>query len=244
MLEVSGLSKAFEKVQAVKNFSFKVKNGEVLGLIGPNGAGKTTALRCICTILTPDAGVVRVNGVDIFSNPVEAKKHLAYIPEIPHPFGYLTVEEHVEFAARAFELRDWKDRADELIERFDLGEKKKELVHTLSKGQRQKVNIISAFIHQPNVVLMDEPLYGIDPKGGKYLKTLVKAARARGASIVISSHTLSLVEELANKVLIMAEGEKLVEGSVDKVAQMARLKKDTRLEDVFIEITEKARGVK
>lgn len=238
MLKITGLSKSFKKVQAVKNFSFSVKKGEVMGLIGPNGAGKTTALRCICSILRPDSGTIKINGYDLFSNPIEAKKSLAFVPEIPNPYEYLTVEEHVEFSARTFKLKNWQEKANEMIEKFDLFEKRKEIIKTLSKGMKQKVNIICAFLHEPQVILLDEPLYGIDPKGGKYLKKLVRSAQKKGACIVISSHMLSLVEELASKILIMSKGEKLAEGTINEVIRTTHLKKDAKLEDVFIEITE------
>jgi ABC-2 type transport system ATP-binding protein len=237
MLEVTNLSKSFGKIQAVKDFSFSVKGGEILGLIGPNGAGKTTVLRCICSIIRPDKGKIKINGYDLFEKPIQAKQQLAFVPEIPYPINYLTVEEHVRFSARVFNIDNWENKADEMIRRFDLGEKSKELVNYLSKGQKQKVNIISSFIHDPQIILLDEPLYGIDPKGGKYLKDLIRAAKARNAAIVISSHMLGLVEELATKILIMAKGEKLAEGSIDEIAKIAHLKKDSRLEDVFIEIT-------
>jgi ABC-2 type transport system ATP-binding protein len=238
MLEVQGLYKSFKTVQAVKDFSFKVKKGEVLGLIGPNGCGKTTTLRCICTIIRPDAGTIRINGRDIATDPIEAKRGLAYVPEIPYPYDFLTVDEHIEFAARVFKLKGWESKAAEMIEQFDLNEKRRELIKHLSKGQKQKVNIICAFIHDPTIILLDEPLYGIDPKGGRYLKRLVKSARVRGASIIISSHMLGLVEELATNILIMDKGKKIAEGTVDEVTRLAHLKKGSTLEDVYIQITE------
>ncbi len=238
MLEVKGLSKSFKKVQAVKNFMFTVKKGEILGLIGPNGAGKTTALRCICDILRPDAGMIKINGYNIHKDPIEAKRQLAFVPEIPNPFPLLSVKEHIEFTARVFELENWRDKADELVESFDLVEKRKELTKYLSKGMKQKVNLICAFLPEPSVILLDEPLYGIDPKGGRYLKDLVREARRNNACIVISSHMLGLVEELATKILIMSKGEKLIEAPRTKIAELAHMKKDAKLEDVFIEITE------
>jgi ABC-2 type transport system ATP-binding protein len=237
MLDVKHLSKRFWDIKAVDNLSFRVKNGEVLGIIGPNGAGKTTALECICSVYPPDSGTILINGKDIYREPVEAKQGLAYVPEIPEPYSNLTLEEHIEFTARIFEMTDWEKKADELIKRFDLDEERQRFPEFLSKGQKQKLNIICAFIHEPTVILMDEPLYGIDPRGGKELKKLVKQYQARGASIVISSHMLSLVEELANKVLILAKGKRVAYGTFDGVTEIANLRKGSKLEDIFIEIT-------
>jgi ABC-2 type transport system ATP-binding protein len=238
MLEVVDLSKSFGKVQAVKNFSFRVPSGEVVGLIGPNGSGKTTILRCVCSILRPDSGMIRISGHDLNTDPVQAKSSLAYVPEIPNPYMHLTVNEHIEFTARLFELTDWEVRAHRMVENFDLAEKKDELIKTLSKGQKQKVNIICAFLHNPKVILLDEPLYGIDPKGGKHLKDLVREARGRGASIVISSHMLGLVQELGTKYVIIWKGEKLADGTFEDITKAANLQMGSKLEDVYIEITE------
>ena len=239
MIEVEKLDKSFKKVRAVKKLSFRVANGEVLGLIGPNGAGKTTTLRCMCTLLRPDAGRIVLNGRELAKDPVNAKEGLAYVPEIPNPFMFLTVDEHILFTARFYKLENWKERAEKMLEKMDLIDKRDEITQHLSKGQKQKVNIICSFLHRPSLILLDEPLYGIDPKGARYLKDLVRAARKRGASIIISSHMLDLVEELADRVLIMHRGEKVSEGAIEDIRKEAHLGKGSGLEDVFLAVTEK-----
>ena len=146
MLRVEKISKSFSKgtVKAVRSVSFELKKGGCVGLVGPNGAGKTTLIQSICTILNPDSGGVWVGGHDIYNDPVEAKKLIAYIPEVPNPFEYLTVWEHIEFSAKAYYREDWERDAQRHLERFNLTEKKFALVHTLSKGQKQKMQIICA----------------------------------------------------------------------------------------------------
>ena len=240
MMVVERLNKTFKKVRAVKDLSFEVGRGEVLGMIGPNGAGKTTTLRCMCTLLRPDSGRIALNGKELAKDPVGAKEGLAYVPEIPNPFLFLTVDEHIMFTARFYKLNDWKEQAEVMLERMDLLDKRDEITQHLSKGQKQKVNIICSFLYRPNIILLDEPLYGIDPRGGRYLKDLVRSARKWGAGIIVSSHMLDLVEELADRVLIMHRGEKMAEGTIDEIRKKVKVGEGKRLEDVFLAVTEGA----
>ncbi|MGM0509725.1 MAG: ABC transporter ATP-binding protein [Thermoplasmatota archaeon] len=238
MLEVRGLSKSFGDVDAVVDMDVKIDAGEVYGLIGPNGAGKTTAIKCISTLLRPDSGTVKIDGYDISVSPEKAKRSFAYVPEVPNPYPQLTVEEHIKFVARAFEMDDWKKRADRMISGFDLEDKRKELTKYLSKGMKQKVSVICAFIHEPKTILLDEPLMGIDPKGGRYLKDLIDRARKGGSSIIVSSHMLDLVEDTSTHLMIMSEGEIITKGTVREVEKEARAAEGARLEELFLKITE------
>jgi ABC-2 type transport system ATP-binding protein len=238
MLEVQNLSKSFQKVKAVIDFNLDVKKGEAMGLVGPNGAGKTTALRCICGVMRPDSGRITISGHDLYDEAVEAKRELAYVPEIPYPFPNLTVWEHVMFIARAFSIDGWESQADELIDTFDLTEKKDELCSTLSKGMKQKVMLICAFIHNPTVLMMDEPLYGIDPKGSYALKKLLKETLSRGSTTVISSHSLSLIEAVCSKVAVMNKGRIIAVGDYEELRERARERHDATFEEVFVKITE------
>ena len=241
MLEVKGLSKSFGKVQAVDDFDLRMNPGEIVGLIGPNGAGKTTLIRSVCDILKMDAGDVRVGGHPLATEPVECKRLFAYVPEVPYPYEYLTVWEHVTFIARAYSMRDWEPYAQELIAAFDLEEKRDELVTTLSKGQKQKLTIVCGFIHTPRLFMLDEPLIGIDPKGARALKDrLWEGAREEGLAVLLSSHMLGLVEELADRVVIMNKGRKLAEGTLADLKAAARETIDATLEDTYLSITENA----
>jgi len=241
MLEVRGLSKRFGKVQAVDDFDITVNPGEIVGLIGPNGAGKTTLIRSVCDILKMDAGNVRVGGFSLASEPVDCKRLFAYVPEVPYPYEYLTVWEHVTFIARAYSMQDWEPYAEELIAAFDLDEKRDELVTTLSKGQKQKLTIVCGFIHVPKLYMLDEPLIGIDPRGARALKDrLVTGAREEGLAVLLSSHMLDLVEKLADRVVIMNKGRKLAEGTLEDLKAQTRETGDATLEDAFLSITENA----
>ena len=232
------LSKSFGKVKAVIDFNLDVGNGEAVGLVGPNGAGKTTALRCMCGVIRPDSGRTMIGGHDLYNNPVEAKRALAYVPEIPYPFPGLTIWEHLTFMARAFSIEGWEPMAEQLIDEFDLTEKRDEICATLSKGMKQKVMLMSAFIHNPSVLIMDEPLYGIDPKGGYVLKRLLKDRLSKGASVVISSHTLSLIEAVCSGVAVMNKGRIIAVGDFDELRTKAEEGQDATFEEVFVKITE------
>ncbi|MCJ2670250.1 MAG: ABC transporter ATP-binding protein [Candidatus Thermoplasmatota archaeon] len=238
MLEVRNLSKSFRKVKAVVDFNLEVRDGEAVGLVGPNGSGKTTAIRCICGIMRPDSAEVRINGHDLYDEPVEAKRDLGYVPEIPYPFPHLTVWEHVMFMARAFSVDAWEPKAEELLRMFNMTEKRDELCVKLSKGMKQKVMLMSAFIHDPTVLLMDEPLYGIDPRGSYALKNLVRERISAGASVVISSHTLSLIEEVCTRVAIMSKGRIIASGTYEELRRLAEKGEDATLEETFVKITE------
>ena len=238
LLQVKNLSKRFDDVQAVDNFSFDIKSGEILGLVGPNGAGKTTLIRCICGILKMDSGNVKINNLDLIKDGSTARGKLGYVSETPNPYDYLTVWEHIMFIMRAYSINAWERRAEEMLKRFDLIEKRDDMVVTLSKGMKQKLTIICTFLHDPEIFLLDEPIIGIDPKGTKYLKELVKKGQKDGKAILISSHMLDLIEKLCTRIIIMDNGKKLVQGEISFLRKQARLGLDSSFEETFIKITE------
>jgi ABC-2 type transport system ATP-binding protein len=240
MLRIMGMTKTFRKNVAVDNVSLKINKGEIVGLVGPNGAGKTTMIRCICSILRMDKGRVAILQKDLYRDEPESRRPLAYVPEVPYPYDYLTVEEHVEFIARAYSIKDWWGEAEELLKRFDLWDKKDKLVHTLSKGQKQKLMIVCARIHHPRVILLDEPLIGIDPKGARVLKDLVRDWASEGCCVLLSSHMLGLVEALCHRIMIMDKGKIVAEGTVEQLRARSKMGDDASFEDTFIRITEGA----
>lgn len=203
MLIVENLTKKYSKVIANNNITFSVDPGEIAVLVGPNGAGKSTAIKCI-------AGLLRFSGnISICGYPnksIEAKKNFGYIPEIPAPFELLTVWEHMEFIARAYEVSDWQNKADYLLHKMELTDKKDKLGKELSKGMQQKLSICCALLPSPTVVMFDEPFVGLDPHAIKELKNLLMMLREYGCSIIISTHMLETVAELWDKVLIMMDG--------------------------------------
>ncbi len=242
MLEVVDLVKEYRTLRAVNRLSFTIQPGEIVGLIGPNGAGKTTALRCIAGILRPTSGTIRINGEDLVANQAAAKARLAFVPEVPSLYELLTVEEHLRFIAMCYNTLDvFEAEGRGLLERYHLLEKKNELVATLSKGMRQKLSVACALVHRANVLLFDEPLIGIDPAGVAEIKQEFVTARNSGASVLISTHLLDTAERLCDRILIVARGQKLFEGTLDDLRQRSN-SSDASLEELFLQMTGEASG--
>jgi ABC-2 type transport system ATP-binding protein len=240
MLQIDGLTKYFGQLPAVYNLSFHVAPGEIVGLLGPNGAGKTTSLRCIASILQPSHGRILINGFDLGTQTEDAKRSLAYVPEVPNPYEMLTVMEHLRFVAAAFRAEGELVHAEELLKRMDLWEKRNDLAATLSKGMRQKLACVCGFIHKPKMICLDEPLIGLDPKGARELKNLLVERRAAGDAILVSTHQLDTAERLCDRVIIMNKGQVLVQGTLAELHQRAQLATDATLEDIFLNLTEGA----
>jgi ABC-2 type transport system ATP-binding protein len=238
LIQVSGFHKSYKNVVAVADLSFDVMPGQVLGLLGPNGAGKTTTMRAIAGIIPPTLGRLFVAGVDVQMDPVRAKGQLAYVPDDPKLFEALTVWEHLQFIASAYRAREWEERGRELLEQFELTEKKDALAGELSRGMRQKVAICCAYLHRPAAILFDEPLTGLDPRGIRTMKESVKQIAAAGASVVVSSHLLALVEDLVTHLLILHKGSRLYFGPVSEARGAFAATGDASLEDVFLRATE------
>src|SRR5438034_930857 len=206
MIDVTSLSKTYGDFVAVRDFSLSVPPGQILGLVGPNGAGKTTTLRAIAGIHPPTDGQVHICGIDLRVDPVEAKRRLAFMPDEPRLFDYLTVEEHLQFIARLYGTSDYRNRLNQLLDEFELSDKRKALPSELSRGMKQKLMIACGFIHAPEVIILDEPLTGLDPLGIRRMKESIVRRARDGASIILSSHLLHLVEELCDTVLVIQRG--------------------------------------
>lgn len=202
MLSVMGVTKKYGKVVANSDVSFDVKPGKISILLGPNGAGKSTIIKCIAGLLK-FSGNIYINGYK--NKSLEAKRELGYIPEIPALYEMLTVWEHLEFIACAYSLKDWKESAEQLLERFELTDKKKKLGSELSKGMQQKLSICCGIITNPSVILLDEPMVGLDPHAIKELKNLIVERRNAGNAILISTHMLDSVEDFWDSANIMME---------------------------------------
>ena len=241
MIQVQGLTKLYGEFVAVKDLDFSVAPGEILGLVGPNGAGKTTTLRCMVGILRPSGGSVAIEGHDVMTDPVEAKRRLAWLPDEPHLFDYLTVREHLALTARLYQVEGAEARGQTLLEELELTDKADVLPGELSRGMKQKLAIACGLLHEPHALFFDEPLTGLDPLGIRRMKaTIVERAR-RGAAIVVSSHLLHLVEEIANRVLILQNGRRAALGTLEEIRALAPgLARDASLEEIFLTVT--ARG--
>jgi ABC-2 type transport system ATP-binding protein len=239
VIEVQNLSKSYGDVQAVANLSFEVQPGEILGLVGANGAGKTSALRSITGILRPSSGSVRIAGHDIEREPVGAKHAFAYIPDTIHAYDLLTVREHLHFIALAYHVDHAEAKYDSLLEELELTHKRDEMASNLSRGMMQKLSLACAFLREPRVVILDEPLTGLDPRGIRNIKESIRHRAARGTSFLLSSHLLVLVEALCDRVLILHRGRKMALGSLEEIRDRATLHKEASLEEVFFAVTEK-----
>ena len=237
MIAVHDLTKLYGTLPAVSDLSFDVAPGEVLGLVGPNGAGKTTTLRSIAGIIRPTRGRIVIGGHDLEQHPVAAKALLAFMPDEPRLFDYLTVEEHLRFVARLYGVVDVDTRAPALLHELELEDKAKALPGELSRGMKQKLTIACGLLHEPKALLFDEPLTGLDPVGIRRMKqTIVERAR-RGAAVLLSSHLLHLVEEICTRVLIIQRGRKVAHGSIPEILAGRPDLQGKSLEEVFLTLT-------
>lgn len=220
--------------------SFRVEPGEIVGLLGPNGAGKTTTLRCITGILKPDSGRIQIGEYDLATQEQQAKRQLAFIPELPNPYELLTVREHMKLVAMCYDtLPLYEQRADELLQRYDLADKADALAGTLSKGMKQKLAVVCALVHDAKLFLCDEPLMGIDPRGQYTFKSELQRLRDEGCGILVSTHQLDTAERLCDRVIIMHKGRLLTEGTLSELQQRAQMEGST-LEEVFLRLTEES----
>jgi ABC-2 type transport system ATP-binding protein len=242
VISVNALTKLYGDVTAVRSLSFDVGPGEVLGLVGPNGAGKTTTLRCLSGIIRPTSGTVLVAGHDIVSDGVAAKRELAFIPDEPHLFDYLTVEEHLRFVARLYGVADAPARIPALLAELELSDKTRVLPPELSRGMKQKLAIACGLLHDPRVLILDEPLTGLDPGGMRRMKnTIAERARA-GSAVILSSHLLNLVEELCTKLLVVSRGSCVAYGPLASIIDERPELAGRSLEDVFLTLTGSGSG--
>jgi ABC-2 type transport system ATP-binding protein len=236
---VEDYHKTYGQTVAVAGLTFAVEPGEILGLVGPNGAGKTTTLRALAGILTPTRGRLLIDGHDLAREPVAAKAALAYVPDDPRLFDQLTLWEHLQFIAGVYRLSEWRARAEELLRNFELTEKRDALTSELSRGMRQKLAICCGYLHLPRAILLDEPLTGLDPRGIRTMKDSIHHHAAGGAAVIVSSHLLSLVEDLCTSVLVMHRGRQLLRGRIDELRrQLDESGRPETLEDVFFRLTE------
>jgi ABC-2 type transport system ATP-binding protein len=237
MIQVTALSKSYGAVIAVEDLSFTVSPGEVLGLVGPNGAGKTTTLRSLCGIINPTSGGIRIAGHDLRTEGPKAKARLAFVPDEPQLFDYLTVEEHLRFVGRLYGVADAEVRAPVLLQELELTEKRRALPGELSRGMKQKLAIACGLLHRPDALILDEPLTGLDPAGIKKMRATIAARAREGAAVILSSHLLNLVEELCTRLLVIRRGRCVALGTLAQiVAERPELAGHT-LEDIFLLLT-------
>jgi ABC-2 type transport system ATP-binding protein len=238
VLDVRDLRKQFRDLTAVEDISFEVRPGEIVGLVGPNGAGKTTTLRCVAGVIPATWGTVHVDGRDLAKDPAGAKRGIAYLPDEPRLFDHLTVREHLNFFARVYGVGDWRPKAEQLLAELELTGKEGAIASELSRGMKQKLSIACGFLHDPRLLLLDEPLTGLDPLGMRRMKQALSARARAGAALVLSSHLLGLVEELCHRIVVLARGRIVASGTLEEIRARLTGANDASLEDVFVRVTE------
>ena len=240
-IEIAGLVKRYGDRAAVEGLSLAVPRGEFHALLGPNGAGKTTTLRIIAGILRPDAGTVRVMGHDIVQDAVAAKRVMAFIPDEPPLYGKLRPLEYLEFVAGLWSMDAAlaRRRAGELLEQLGLADKRADYVDAFSRGMRQKLALAGALIHEPEVMLLDEPLTGLDAEAARQVKDILIARVRAGCTVVLTTHILEVAERLAERISIIAGGRIAAEGTMAELRERAG--KGETLEDVFLALVADAK---
>ena len=248
MIVASGLTKRFGSITALDGVSFEARRGEVLGYLGPNGAGKSTTISILTGLLSPDSGTASVAGFDVIASPLEAKARIGYVPEIPAVYETLTPEEFIGFVGHIRKLPEAviAQRTELLLDLFEIGDRARYRMGGFSKGMRQKVLLAAALLHDPEVLILDEPLSGLDAPSSLLLREILHGLRNAGKTILYSSHILEVVERLADRVVILHKGRVVAQGSVDELLRKPRPQGPAgptgpgsgRLEDLFRERTQ------
>jgi ABC-2 type transport system ATP-binding protein len=238
VIRLTNLTKRYGKFTAVDGISLEVPRGELFGLLGPNGAGKTTTMRMIAGILQPTSGSVLVGGVDMLRRPLEAKSRIGFIPDRPFVYDKLTGGEFLRFAAALYgqDGAGVERRIDELLEIFDLTAWKHELTESYSHGMRQKLIICGALVHRPELIIVDEPMVGLDPKSARLLKDLFRQFVDRGGTVLMSTHTLEVAEVMCDRIAIVFKGKMAAKGTMAELRQQTE-SGDMSLEDLFLKLT-------
>lgn len=215
MIEVSGYTKRYGRHEAVSNLSFTVQPGAVFGLLGSNGAGKTTTIRALVGLTRPTSGTVRVAGFDVWRDPVKAKAAFGYIPDRPYLYGKLTARELLRFVGQLYQVPNSDTEIDRWLEFFRLTDFGNELIETYSHGMRQKVAIIAALLPDPPVLIVDEPMVGLDPHAARQVRDLFRSHADRGRTVLLTTHSLPVAEAVCDRLVVLDRGKVLGEGSMD-----------------------------
>jgi ABC-2 type transport system ATP-binding protein len=242
MIEFQQLTKSYGSFGAVKNLTLQVGRGEVFGFLGPNGAGKTTTIRMMMGILVPTAGRVLIRGRDCHLDAAEVKRHVGYLPDAPIFYDFLRGREILQFVAEmhGFSRSEARARTARMLDAFDLDEAAEEFAVNYSLGMKKKLGLACALIHEPSVLILDEPINGLDPRATRDVNERLLAEAARGTTIFVSTHLLDMAEKLCDRVGIIHRGELVATGSVDEVRVAAA--SSGSLEDVFLKMTDETAG--
>ncbi|HMO34486.1 MAG TPA: ABC transporter ATP-binding protein [Gemmatales bacterium] len=243
MIELINVSKTYGSKEAVRNISLNVSKGELFTFLGPNGAGKTTTIKMLCGLLKPTSGILKVGGYDIQKQGDQARQILSYVPDLPYLYEKLTGREFMQFIITMYGMDPMAGhrRMEEMIELFELEDFVDDLSESYSHGMRQRTVFASALLHQPEVLIVDEPMVGLDPKNQRLVKDLLRDQVKKGVTVFMSIHTLDIAEELATRIAIINHGRIVGEGTLDELRNKAE--HGGALEDVFLKLTSEAEAV-
>jgi ABC-2 type transport system ATP-binding protein len=236
--ELKDVFKRYNEILAVDHVDLSIKAGEIFGLLGPNGSGKSTSLKMLLGLVQPDSGSVTVMGINVQKDPVAVKRLIGYVPESPRLYEFLTGIEYLDFIGDIYgmEPEEKKTRINEYLKALQLEGREGDVIASYSEGMKQKIALISAFLHKPKLLILDEPLSGLDPRSARIVKDLLHELKAQGVTTIMSTHVLEIAQALCDRIGIMYHGKLLALGTMEELRQMAKLP-DSALEDIFLKLT-------
>jgi ABC-2 type transport system ATP-binding protein len=236
--ELKGVVKRYNEILAVDNVDLTIKVGEIFGLLGPNGSGKSTTLKMLLGLVQPDSGSVTVLGIDVQKDPVAVKQLVGYVPESPRLYEFLTGIEYLDFVGDVYGVQtaEKKTRINEYLKALQLEGREGDMITGYSEGMKQKIALISAFLHRPKLLILDEPLSALDPRSARIVKDFLQELKTQGVTTIISTHVLEIAQALCDRVAIMYQGKLLALGNMNELRQMSKLP-DSGLEDIFLKLT-------
>ena len=237
-VELKGVSKRYNEIVAVNNMDLSIRTGEIFALLGPNGSGKTTTLKMLLGLVQPDSGTVNVLGLDVQKQPVEVKRLVGYVPESPNIYEFLTGIEYLDFIGDIYGMQtsEKKQRITEYLKALQLEGREGDMINSYSDGMKKKITLISAFLHKPKLLILDEPLNALDPRSARIVKDFLHELKAQGVTTIMSTHVLEIAEALCDRIGIMYQGKLLALGNMDELRQKASLP-SSGLEDIFLKLT-------
>ena len=238
VVELKNVTKRYDAIVAVDHLNLTLGSGEIFGLLGPNGSGKSTTLKMLLGLVQPDEGAVTVLGMPVHQDPVAVKRMVGYVPEAPRLYEFLTGIEYLDFIGDVYGMQpeDKKNRINEYLKALQLEGREGDMINSYSEGMKQKVALISAFLHRPKLLIMDEPLNALDPRSARIVKDFLQELKRQGVTAILSTHVLEIAQAMCDRIGIMYQGRLQALGNMDELRQMSKLP-DSGLEDVFLKLT-------
>jgi len=237
-VELKGVGKRYSEILAVDNIDLNVRTGEVFSLLGPNGSGKSTTMKMLLGLVQPDNGSVSVLGIDVQKDPVAVKRQVGYVPESPRLYEFLTGIEYLDFIGDVYGIvtEEKRERINEYLKALDLEGREGDMISGYSQGMKQKIALISALIHRPKLLILDEPLNGLDPKSARIVKDLLQELKGKGVTTLMSTHVLEIAQAMCDRIGIMYQGRILALGTMEELRERASMP-GSGLEDIFLKLT-------